>query len=43
MPTVYLSHPSDKLDHYFGARATEALRALAEVRFKRQPRELSTD
>ena len=42
MPAVYLSHPSDKLDHYFGARATEALRALAEVRFNREPRELST-
>ena len=42
MPAVYLSHPSDKLDHYFGARATEALRSLAEVRFNREPRELST-
>ena len=42
MPAVYLSHPSDKLDHYFGARATEALRSLVEVRFNREPRELST-
>jgi D-3-phosphoglycerate dehydrogenase len=42
MPAVYLSHPSDKLDHYFGARATEALLALAEVRFNPEPRELST-
>ena len=42
MPAVYLSHPSDKLDHYFGPRATEALRSLAAVRFNREPRELST-
>ncbi len=42
MPTVFLSHPSDKLDHYFGARATGALGALAEIRFNREPRELST-
>ena len=42
MNAVFLSHPSDKLDHYFGARATEALRAIAEVRFNREPRELST-
>lgn len=42
MAAVYLSHPSDKLDHYFGPRATEALSAIAEVRFNREPRELST-
>jgi D-3-phosphoglycerate dehydrogenase len=42
MPVVYVSHPSDKLDHYFGTRATEALSAIAEVRFNREPRELST-
>jgi D-3-phosphoglycerate dehydrogenase len=42
MTAVYLSHPSDKLDHYYGARATEALRSLAEVRFNPEPRELST-
>jgi D-3-phosphoglycerate dehydrogenase len=42
MPAVYLSHPSDKLDHYFGPRATAALRSLAEVRFNREPRELLT-
>ena len=42
MPAVFVSHPSDKLDHYFGARATAALRALADVRCNRQPRELST-
>ena len=42
MPAVYVSHPSDKLDHYFGARATEALRSLVEVRCNREARELST-
>ncbi|MCE9661060.1 MAG: hydroxyacid dehydrogenase [Burkholderiales bacterium] len=42
MTAVFVSHPSDKLDHYFGARATEALHALADVRFNPEPRELST-
>jgi D-3-phosphoglycerate dehydrogenase len=42
MPAVFLSHPSDRLDHYYGARATAALQAIAEVRFNTEPRELST-
>jgi D-3-phosphoglycerate dehydrogenase len=38
---VFVSHPRDKLDSYFGARATAALRAIAEVHFNPEPRELS--
>ena len=33
MTTVFISHPQDKLAHYFGERATAALQALAKVRF----------
>ena len=33
MTTVFLSHPTDKLAHYFGERAIAALKAVAEVRF----------
>lgn len=42
MAVVFVSHPSDKLDHYFGARAIEALRTIAEVRCNAEPRELAT-
>ena len=42
MPTVFVTHPKDKLDLYFGARATAALGAIAEVRFNPQARELET-
>jgi len=42
MPAVFVSHPSDKLEHYYGARAIAALQAIAEVRFNTEPRELST-
>jgi D-3-phosphoglycerate dehydrogenase len=42
VPAVFVSHPSDRLDHYYGARATAALQAIAEVRFNREPRELTT-
>jgi D-3-phosphoglycerate dehydrogenase / 2-oxoglutarate reductase len=41
MSTVFVSHPSDKLDAYFGARAMTALRAIADVRFNAEPRELA--
>jgi D-3-phosphoglycerate dehydrogenase len=40
MSTVFVSHPRDKLDSYFGANATAALRAIADVRFNPEPREL---
>ncbi len=39
---VFVSHPSDKLDAYFGAEASAALAAFAEVRYNREPRALST-
>jgi D-3-phosphoglycerate dehydrogenase / 2-oxoglutarate reductase len=42
MKTVFVTHPSDKLDAYFGAKALAALEALAEVRLNREPRELPT-
>jgi D-3-phosphoglycerate dehydrogenase len=41
MTTVFLSHPQDRLAHYYGARAVAALQALAEVRFNPEPRDLS--
>jgi len=40
MVSVFVSHPPDKLDTYFGAAATEKLRALAEVRFNDHPGDL---
>lgn len=42
MTTVFVSHPADKLDPYFGDRAIKALSAIAEVRFNPHVRELST-
>lgn len=42
MTTVFVTHPKDALEQYFGARATQALQAIAEVRLNPQPRELST-
>ena len=42
MSTVFVSHPQDKLAHYFGSRAMAALRAIAEVRCNPEARELST-
>ncbi|MEP6739149.1 MAG: NAD(P)-dependent oxidoreductase [Caldimonas sp.] len=42
MTTVFVSHPADKADLYFGARATAALRTFASVRFNPQARELDT-
>ena len=40
---VFVSHPSDKLDLYFGARALTALRSIADVKLNAQPRELEAD
>jgi D-3-phosphoglycerate dehydrogenase len=42
MSTVFVTHPSDKLAQYFGAQATQALQAVADVRFNPEPRELTT-
>ncbi len=40
MIKVYVTHPRNKLDHYFGARATAAIAAIAEVQFNSEDREL---
>ena len=42
MTTVFVSHPSDKLEPYFGAKALAALEAIADVRINPEARELST-
>ena len=42
MTTVFVSHPSDKLGHYFGDRAIAALRQVAEVRFNPGNTDLSS-
>ena len=41
MATVFVSHPQSKLGHYFGDRATAALRAIADVRFNPGDTDLS--
>ena len=41
MTTVFVTHPSDKLDQYFGAQALQALEAIADVRLNPEPRDLS--
>jgi D-3-phosphoglycerate dehydrogenase len=41
MTTVFVSHPSDKLEPYFGAKALAALEAIADVRLNPEARELS--
>ncbi|HET7794831.1 MAG TPA: NAD(P)-dependent oxidoreductase [Rhizobacter sp.] len=43
MTSVFLTHPPDKLDLYFGTKALHALQAVAEVRLNPEPRELSVD
>jgi D-3-phosphoglycerate dehydrogenase len=40
MTQVFVTHPRDKLDHYFGDKAIRALQAIATVRFNDEPREL---
>ena len=42
MTKIFLSHPPDKLAHYYGKRATAALLAMAEVRFNPEDKELSS-
>ncbi len=42
MTTVFVSHPQSKLAHYFGQRASTALRAFAQVRFNTEDRDLSS-
>ncbi|MGH8830153.1 MAG: NAD(P)-dependent oxidoreductase [Polaromonas sp.] len=42
MTTVFVSHPQSKLAHYFGARATAALQAIADVRFNPGDTDLSS-
>lgn len=42
MTTVFVSHPQDKLAHYFGARATAALQAVADVQFNPGHSDLSS-
>lgn len=41
MTTVFVSHPQDKFDHYFGQRALAQLRSVAQVRCNPEPRELT--
>ncbi|MDB5874349.1 MAG: D-isomer specific 2-hydroxyacid dehydrogenase, NAD-binding protein [Ramlibacter sp.] len=42
MTKVFLSHPQSRLAHYFGARATGALQAIAEVKFNPGDTDLSS-
>ena len=42
MTTVFVSHPTGKLGHYFGDRAIAALRLIAEVRFNPGDTDLSS-
>ncbi|SAL76237.1 D-3-phosphoglycerate dehydrogenase [Caballeronia peredens] len=43
MNKVFVSHPRHMLEHYFGARAADALKAIADVGFNAECRELTTD
>jgi D-3-phosphoglycerate dehydrogenase len=43
MTNVFVTHPSDKLEYYFGPRAVSALRAIAQARFNPEAHELSLD
>ncbi len=42
MISVFVTHPRDKLDQYFGRGATQQLRQIATVRFNPEARDLST-
>lgn len=42
MTRVFVTHPTDKLDQYFGPNATRALQAIADVRFNPSAHELPT-
>jgi len=39
--TVFVTHPSDRFDQYFGAKALRALQAIADVRLNPEARDLS--
>src|ERR1019366_8314368 len=41
MTTVFVSHPQDKLEQYFGPKAVAALQTIAEVRFNPNAHELA--
>ena len=43
MVKVFVSHPPDQLETYFGAKATRALSAIAEIRFNAEPGELPVE
>ena len=43
MTRVFVTHPADKQEQYFGTKATNALRAIAEPHFNPEPRDLSTE
>lgn len=42
MTVVFVTHPSHRLEQYFGPRALQALQGIAEVRLNPEPRELAT-
>lgn len=42
MNTVFISHPQDMLQRYFGDKALAVLRTIAEVKFNPEHRELTT-
>lgn len=42
MTTVFVTHPADKLDLYFGPRAERTLRGFADVRLNPESRDLDT-
>jgi D-3-phosphoglycerate dehydrogenase len=42
MTVVFVTHPSHRLEQYYGPRALDALQALAQVRLNPEPRELAT-
>ena len=41
MTAVFITHPADKLEQYFGVKAIAALKAIADVRFNPYERELN--
>ncbi|MBI2771292.1 MAG: hydroxyacid dehydrogenase [Burkholderiales bacterium] len=41
MTTVFVTHPRDKLEQYFGPRAVRALQSIATARFNPEARDLS--
>ena len=43
MITVFVSHPADRLQHYFGDKAVLALQSIANVRFNTEARDLDAD